>query len=249
MNFFSLFKRKLIYYLKNKKKIDIDNFQYKTLDNLFHYYGSDKADFFKTTSSKGHGFSTFYEKHLQEYKKKDINILEIGSYAGASAAAFVKYFDKSKVICLDINISNFKYSSKKIDVFGVDITNIKSVTSIIHKVQKKYKFQNFDLIIDDGSHQLSDILLSLKFFFKFLKKNGLYVIEDFKHPNYYEYNNDLDHIFVDDLLENLENKKNFKSSIFNQSDQTYLFNEIKKIDTYRGNLKDSDICFIKRQSN
>ena len=28
----------------------------------------------------------------------------------------VKYFDKSKVICLDINISNFKYSSKNSDV-------------------------------------------------------------------------------------------------------------------------------------
>ena len=81
--------------------------------NLFHYYGSDKANIFKKNNKKGHGFSKFYEKHFKKFEKKNINILEIGSYAGASAAAFLKYFQNSKVFCFDINISNFKYSFKK----------------------------------------------------------------------------------------------------------------------------------------
>ena len=54
----------------------------------------------------GHGFSQYYEKKFNEIKNKDIKILEVGSYAGASAAAFVKYFYKVKVFCFDINISN-----------------------------------------------------------------------------------------------------------------------------------------------
>ena len=53
---------------------------------------------------------------------------------------------------------------------------------------KEHNFRSFDVIIDDGSHQLSDILSSLNSFFKFLNDEGMYVIEDYKHPNYYTYN-------------------------------------------------------------
>ena len=96
MNFFSLFKRNLIYKLKKKVSIDTDQINFENLDNLFHYYGSDKANFFKLTNKAGHGFSKFYEKKLEKYKEKKINILEIGSYAGASAAAFAKYLPTPK---------------------------------------------------------------------------------------------------------------------------------------------------------
>lgn len=246
MNFFSLFKRKIIYNLKKKYPVDQDYFQSADLDFLFNHYGSDKAHIFSKTNNTGHGFSNFYEKQLKNWKDKEIKILEIGSFAGASAAAFVKYFNKSKVFCFDVNISNFKYHSKNIEVFGVDINNAKKIKDILIKIFNNYKFENFDLIIDDGSHQLSDILYSLKFFFKYLKKDGIFVIEDYKHPNYYKYNNDIDHILVDELLKNLKEKRNFKSSLFTNDDQLYFFGKISKIETYEGNLNDSNICFIKK---
>ena len=125
MNFFSLFKRNLLFKLKKKVIIDRDNIKSNSLDNLFYEYGSDKANIFKHTQKSGHGYSCYYEKKLEKFKDKKINILELGSYAGASAAAFVKYLPNSKVYCFDINISNFKYKSKKIDVFGVDVNNKK----------------------------------------------------------------------------------------------------------------------------
>ena len=102
------------------------------------------------------------------------------------------------------------------------------------------------MIIDDGSHYLSDILFSLKFFFKYLKKNGIYIIEDFKHPNYYDYNRNIEDIFVDKMLEKLIDNKNFKSQIMTTDDQNYLINNIKKIKIHKGNLEDSDICFIEK---
>ena len=97
MNFFSLFKRKLIYLIKKKENIDVDNINYNNLDDLFNFYGSDKSNIFKKNNSKGHGFSKFYIENLKDLKKK-IKILEIGSYAGASAAAFSKYFNKSRLL-------------------------------------------------------------------------------------------------------------------------------------------------------
>ena len=244
MNFLSLFKRNLIFKFKKKISIDNDNIIPKSLDYLFHEYGSDKANIFKPNQKPGHGYSIYYEKKLEAYKNKNLNILEIGSYAGASAAAFTKYFPQSKVYCFDVNISNFKYESEKINVFGIDINNKKKVLKTLNKIFSEQNFTQFDLIIDDGSHNLSDILISLKFFFKYVKNKGLYIIEDFKHPNYYKYNRNIDHLLVDQILLNLNNKKSFTSNIFNDDDQKELISSIEMIETFKGNLNDSDISFI-----
>ncbi len=244
MNFFSLIKRNLIYKLKKKISIDSDKIKLESLDELFHHYGSDKAEVFKLTNKIGHGFSKFYENKLEKYKNKKINILEIGSFSGASAAAFVKYLPNSNIFCFDVNISNFKYKSKKIHVFGIDIKNEKKIKRTLNNIFMSHKFTDFDLIIDDGSHNLSDILISLKFFFKFIKKGGLYIIEDFKHPNYYHNNRNIEHIFIDEFLKNIENKKISLSNIISENDQTDLINSIKKIEIFKGNLKDSDICLL-----
>ena len=247
MNFFSLFKRNLIYKFKKKASIDVDNIKFNTLDDLFHHYGSDKANVFKLNNESGHGFSKFYEKNFTKFKNKKINILEIGSYAGGSAAAFVKYFPNINIFCFDINISNFKYKSKNIHVFGIDINNEKKINKILESIFLQYNFDKFDLIIDDGSHKLSDILNGLKLFFQYVKSNGIYIIEDFKHPNYYDYNKNINHIFVDELLNNLQNKKISISSVFTKNDQIDLINQIEKIESYRGNLEDSDIAFINKK--
>ena len=244
MNFFSLFKRNLIYKLKKKISIDNDNININSLDGLFYHYGSDKADIFKKTENKGHGYSKFYKKKLEYLKNQKINILEIGSYAGASAAAFVKYLPESNIFCFDINISNFEYKSKKIHVFGIDINNRKKTIKTIDKIADRFKIKAFDIIIDDGSHNLSDILFALKFFFKYLKNKGLYIIEDFKHPNYYPYNRNINHILVDELFKNLEKKNTFNSNMFTKNEQINFMDMIDKIEIYKGNLNDSDISFI-----
>ena len=247
MNFFSLFKRNLIYKFKKKTNIDEDNFENKDLDELLYYYGSDKANIFKKNEEKGHGFSKYYSNFFSRFEKSNLNILEIGYYAGASAAAFSKYLSNSTVCCFDINISNFAYSSKNIHVFGLDIKNEKKVKETLLKLKKEFKIDTFDVIIDDGSHNLSDILFSIKILFKNLRKKGLYVIEDYKYPNYYDYNNDMNHIFVDKILENLKEKKHFESKILTTNIQNDLFTQIKQIFIYKGNLKDSDICFIEKK--
>ena len=247
MNFFSLFKRNIIYKYKKKISIDNNNLHENSLDDLFHHYGSDKANIFKKGNREGHGYSKFYTNHLNHLKNEQINILEIGSYAGASAAAFAKYFPKANIFCFDINISNFEYESKKIHVYGIDINNKKKINKIINEIFNKYQFSSFDLIIDDGSHNLSDILFSLNHFFKYIKESGIFIIEDFKHPNYYRYNRNIDHILVDEFLKNLKNKKISNSSIINNDNQKNLIDLIKSIDIGKGNLIDSDICFIKKK--
>jgi hypothetical protein len=88
--------------------------------------------------------------------------------------------------------------------------------------------------------------MSLNLFFKLLKKGGTYVMEDFKLPNYYKINNNIDHMFVDEFLTNIKDKKISSSSIFSKQDQEYLINNINTINTYKGNFINSDICFIEK---
>ena len=202
---------------------------------------------FKNKDKKGQGFSRFYEKHLVDRKNDFLNILEIGSFAGASAAAFSKYFKNSKIFCLDINISNFKYQSKKIDVFGLDITNRKMIDNFFKKIGKNKTEPFFDMIIDDGSHKLSDMLISFKTFFRNVNANGFYIIEDYKFPNSFNHLRNIDDIMIDDLIDYLNKKKRFESKILNTEYQDFVFSNIKDIFTYEGSKKNSNICFIERK--
>jgi len=59
---------------------------------LFAHHISDKANSTNEGKTIAHGSAKFYENHLNSFKDKKIKILEIGTFAGASAAAFVKYF-------------------------------------------------------------------------------------------------------------------------------------------------------------
>ena len=246
MNFLSLLKRKIIYNLKKKINIDKDFYNSKSLDQLFFYYGSDKSNKFKITNKPGHGYSQFYEKYLKKLRNKKINILEIGSYSGASAVAFKKYFSKANVYCFDINISNFRYYSKDIKVFGLNVSNENATKKIIKSIIKKKNLEYFDLIIDDGSHNLSDILFAFKSFFKHLKKNGFYIIEDYMLPNKYKYNRDIDDILIDKMLMFLSKKKFFISQTLSKLNQVEFHKKIKKIYVEKGRLKESNICFIKK---
>ena len=187
MNFLSLYKRQLIFFFKKKINIDLHNNEKNlSLENLFIKYGSDKAKGLYNNKSIGHGYTKFYLKNLEKLKYKKLNILEIGSYAGASAAAFSKFFPKSKIFCLDINISNSKYVSKNINVFGIDVTKEKSCRSFIRKANISSKDKYFDIIIDDGSHFPKHVIKTFNLLFLSLKSNGIYFVED-THTSYNHY--------------------------------------------------------------
>ena len=69
----------------------------------------------------------------------------------------------------------------------------------------------------------------------------------FKHPNYYKYNLDAQDIFIEELLSKILKKEYFNSEFINKESQKYIFNEVKEIISYKGNLEDSDICFIQKK--
>ena len=246
MNFLSLFKRSLIYKLKKKINVDLVGIEYSSLDKLFSHYGTDKSEYGKNKKNKNHGFSKYYEKHLSSLKEKNIKILEIGSFSGASAAAFSKYFSNCEIYCLDINISNFKYYSKKIHVFGFDSSNPKMVSKFIKKIDLKETSKYFDIIIDDGSHKQSDQLKAINHFYQYLVNGGFYVIEDYKFSDYFKHLNDVNDIKIDELASHVLKKKPFSSSLVSSKVIDLLLNTSKDVYKYKGNSDISDIVFFEK---
>ena len=169
MNFIKLFKRYLFFLIKNKKNIDNHKFHNNpSLDYLCSFYGTDKAE--QYNNGLGHGYTKYYVKHLDRLKNKKIKFLEIGCGDGISAAAFTKYFKKSTAYCLDINLTYVKIRSKRINFFGLNSSNLKQMNNFLRK--SNLKKNSFDFIIDDGSHNLSDQLISLNFFLPYLKNHS-----------------------------------------------------------------------------
>jgi hypothetical protein len=249
--------KEIIFILKKKINLDEKKLKYNKLENLFNYFGTDKgskllnpySNLKKKSFIKGHNFGKFYEKNFKKIKYKKINVLEIGVWKGASTASFFYYLPNANFIAIDRNFK-FNFFSKRINFFFCNTTinsNLKKLTEFLIKK----KITSFDVIIDDGSHILSDILKNFFFFYKLLKSKGIYIIEDYKHPNYFPYLNDKKHHFlIDKVLHFIKKKKSFNSTILKHKQIKYLISNVKKILTYKGSHKSkdgkniSDIAFI-----
>ncbi len=158
------------------KKINNKIFKKMSFDELFKNFNSDKASKFMINNQviDGHNYSPFYEKYLQKFKNKEnLNILEIGSLRGAATASFFYYFKRPSIICVDINPFQMQVFSKNIRSMYIDTQSIEVLNNL-----NDYLNQDFDIIIDDGSHNIRDQIISLNVFFKKLKKDGIYIIED-----------------------------------------------------------------------
>jgi len=167
------------FFLINKINLDKKNFQNlnkNSLDELFIFFNSDKGSKFDNFGPiiKGHNYSNLYEKYFSNIKsRKNIKILEIGCLFGAGTASFLKYFDDAEIYCLDVNPFQIKYVSKNIKKIYFNSRYKKT----LEDVSNYFDFQ-FDVIIDDGSHNKKDMILTLNYFLPKVKKGGLYVVED-----------------------------------------------------------------------
>ena len=226
------------------------NIKKKDFHYLFNKFGSDKAKKFMWGNKivDGHDYSPFYEKYLKKYKKKqNINILEIGSLYGSSAAAFFFYFLKPKIVCADVSPFFIRSFSENIRPIYIDTQSEKVI-----KKTSKYLDLKFDIIIDDGSHNIKDQLICLKCLFPSLNKGGMYIIEDLtQFKSVPALNPDNEKNTTIDLLKSIKFKKKCFSSYFNKKEIIYLNKNVKGINFEKGNYKEkniniSDIAFIQK---
>lgn len=101
-------------------------------------------------------------------------VLEIGINAGSSLRMWEEWFPHAKVIGFDI-LPHVLFNSGRIKCFQADQSSEFSLLEAVYKVSVT---PEFDLIIDDGSHELQHQLITMKTLLPFLSTYGVYVIED-----------------------------------------------------------------------
>jgi hypothetical protein len=96
---------------------------------------------------------------------------EVGWVPGNSLKVWRDYFPNAKILGLDINLHEIK-DSERITTEWFD----QSRRDLVIEYSKK--LQNYDVIIDDGSHNVYDQQITFAYFFRSLKSGGVYILED-----------------------------------------------------------------------
>ncbi len=128
------------------------------ISELFTKYGSDKC--------KEHSYQVIYNPFFANIGDHPIDILEIGVQYGGSLCAFKDYFPKAKVTGIDIKDQR-KWRRPDVEMVVVDVKNYTPD-------------RQFDVIIDDASHNANDQIYTGLNYPKYLKQYGTLFIEDVK---------------------------------------------------------------------
>lgn len=133
---------------------------------------------------KGHevlkwtNYPRIYEKHLNKFQGKKPTLLEIGIRHGGSLDMWNYYFDNQcEIYAIDILEECRKMEKDNIKVFIGDQGDRSFWQEFKKQVPK------FDIIVDDGGHQMDQQIITFEELFDHLKPGGIYLCED-THSSY-----------------------------------------------------------------
>lgn len=144
----------------------------KTLSDIAKIYPTDK-DFTHNY------YNEVYEKYFSPIKD-DVKLLceiGIGGFMGDywkpgnSLKVFRDYFQNAQILGLDI----VKHELDDLNRITLDWID-QSKRDLV--IEYSSKLNDYDIILDDGSHNVYDQQITFAHFFKSLKSGGIYVIED-----------------------------------------------------------------------
>ena len=121
-----------------------------------------------------HSYLPEYEKLFSGIKDEELKILEIGIQFGGSSLLWQEYFKNSILTLIDIeyqiteNIKS-RLSEERCEVLIFDAYRKENLSILKNQ---------YDIIIDDGSHTLESHIFLVKNYLNFLSDNGILVIED-----------------------------------------------------------------------
>lgn len=133
-------------------------------------------------SDKWEIFVSIYERIFKELRNSKVKILEIGVQNGGSLEVWSKYFKHANLILgcdIDPMCGILKYRDQRITVLVGDATAEQTRQRILAHSNE------FDIIIDDGSHQSRDVLNAFLLYFPMLNPGGIFVVED-THTLYWD---------------------------------------------------------------
>lgn len=124
---------------------------------------------YDTDKVNGHTYGDVYDAIFSQFDRSaELEILEIGTQKGGSLCAWQDCFPNAHVTGIDI-----------LDQVKPEYVR-KDITYLVKDVVDHVSDRKYDIIIDDGSHDLGDVEYVVNNFQ--LKPKGVLVIEDVQDP-------------------------------------------------------------------
>jgi hypothetical protein len=127
---------------------------------------------YRTDKCKPHNYTPFYYDLFKDMKVENLLEVGIGKRAG-SLKMWEEFFPEASIYGIDrdpVRIIN----RGRISCYVADQNYKNELQGVCDRIGK-----NFDIIIDDGSHE-PDSQVCAMYLLKFLKKDGIYFIEDIR---------------------------------------------------------------------
>lgn len=197
------------------KKYHISNFNDGSADELgelFNKYNSDKAN--NPKKPRFHNYHFLYNSILKQLGRNErLNVLEIGlgtndvnvasnmgleGSPGASLRAFKDFLPHSNIYGADID-KKILFTEDRIKTTYVD----QMQPPTFRELTKTFENVKYDLIIDDGLHNVCANLNTLQFGLENLNVNGWIVIEDIGKMKYDNW------VVIDQIISQGDNLETF----------------------------------------
>ena len=126
-------------------------------------------------SDKWASYLPYYDQLFAPLRKQPITLLEIGVQNGGSLETWSNYFDSATLLLgcdIDPKCAELRYDDPRVKVVVGD-ANVGTTFAAINAICNQ-----FDVVIDDGSHKSNDVLNSFVNYFPMVKPGGVYVVED-----------------------------------------------------------------------
>src|SRR5690606_8990154 len=128
---------------------------------------------YSTDKFTGHGYLDTYDRLFEPITDSVKNVLEVGIQKGESVLLWRDLFPNAYIYGADIKLSALTINADKEDRVSVSEGNAYTT-----KFMDQYNDIKFDVIIDDGSHLIEDMVWFVKHYWKLLAPNGIMVVED-----------------------------------------------------------------------
>lgn len=142
----------------------------KLMDDL----GINTVDFEGSDKATRHNYTGVYAELLAPYRDKQCRLLEIGTRAGGSAVLWRNYLPKARLDLVDLKDNIVPENLERLDNFELHLLNAYSGEAIEYFIDT----EEFDIIIDDGSHESDDLIFAASNYYPLLAPGGVLILED-----------------------------------------------------------------------
>jgi hypothetical protein len=146
-------------------------------DELFAYFRSNRAG---RVLDKWVHYFPIYSRHLAPYRGRPVRVLEIGIYQGGSLDMWRWYLgEQATFVGIDIDPRAREATDPRHVVEIGDQTD----AEFLRRVAEEHG--PFDIIIDDGGHEMRQQIVTAETLFPQLADGGLFLVEDC-HTSYWD---------------------------------------------------------------